>query len=385
MHFVTYETGGIYTAAAARLLATWHAWRGQAAATFESVVLPDRGSWWANVAHKPMMLATSYRQGKRPLIYLDADCLISSPLSSFEELLKSEADVLVRHRPPEWPVRHNCGVLVLQPHHPQRVQDFLDHWSILVQRYGRRHATCDQPLFAESARKAGIILGDLPASFNAQSSDVGLPDEEIVVRHYKTSRRSPELAAWKEAREIELCGVRRMASYVKTKVEKPLLLVWPEVEPRPDETASLVGIDHIPGGNHPAPTIDSAWFSRGRIFSIAAVFPMRRIPYMCATETSDGDTAALIQARLPARKAALSPSDINHLLAQAHLFYPNTSGKFHSDFAEGELTGSEVWVAALQALAFRGARRVRCLAPQTFDRQPVECWAKALEITCTWE
>lgn len=347
LRIVTYATNSIYRAAAARLQAS-----AQQHGHSVHVYTPrDRGSWWANVAHKAVLLAEDMRRHDQPLLYLDADCEIHGNLEHLLHMLQG-VDCRVRHRPPSVTVRHNCGVMLLAAN--DTVRAFLNLWSKQVPRYGYRYDDCDQRLMADAAKLTGLRLADLPVAYNCFRSDMVPPGDQRI-SHAKLSREDPALSAWKECRRLEHHLVQRTIEWLSRPSGcKTTALIGPGM-PLFKATAK---IDMQAVGWIGPETTSVSWLHNLEDLSSCAASLTR--PVLLPTDSDLGNTVDFLRSRLSPKPTSLLPP------ANIQLYYPMASLAHVT--TRGELLGYNLWSSAINAAALRGATlvMVRC-APGLCD------------------
>ncbi len=332
---VCYSTGGEYAASAAALVESGQKF----GVAVRAVLRPDLGEWWANVAHKPGVIASVVSGATTPVLYLDADCRIVGPLTG---LAFGRADVLIRHRGEGAKEPYNGGVMFFKP--DDKVRKFVAHWRALVSRYGYRHETCDQRFIDESARACGVVLGQLPPEYNVIPSDA-CPDPRIT--HSKVSRADPALSAWKAARRLEDVLVAR-AIRALDHPAAALTVLWGPHRPLPsvEHGVELQTVDRYDGS---AP-VATAWYSNPELWYASLTQPGRCANRVCSTDFPDGDTLSYLRGQSGKPSDETPPPYLG-------LFYPTLS--MAKTAARGELAGPNPWVAAVNALALRGASTVR--------------------------
>lgn len=337
---ITYETGGQY-ARAARALKESGLKHGVDISIYRR---RDTGSWWSNVAYKQGLLLEFYLRTQKPFLYLDADCTIEG---SLDALFASEADILVRHRPPEVALRHNCGVMVVGCN--ERVENTLQRWYDLVQRYGHRFDTCDQPLLGESARWGKALIGELSPKYNVIPSDGTVTD--AIIRHHKASREYRDLGGWRSARLMETALAERMAAWMKKPITGKVLLVGNDFSTRTSDKDGPVEV-HTVGWLGRVLNAEAAWVSTDRAACIDDdTLTARRI---VPSDHDLGNSADRL------RVADVQKYNAERLPPYVHLYY--VAARSVKEFSRRELPGPCCWTACLYALLLRGCKKVNVRA-----------------------
>jgi hypothetical protein len=338
VRIVTFATGGVYRQRAEALAASAR----QHGETVEIVTLPDRGSWWANVAQKPGELLRQRLAGGGPLLYLDSDCLIHAPLGALGQDLEG-FDLVARKRPPEVKDRYNAGVLLMADN--PGVLRFLEIWRDLSVCYAHRSPTADQQYMEEAVLRSGVAVRDLHARYNAFPNDAAL---DTVVSHSKTSREDPALSGWRAARHLERQLCDRTFAWIKTEARPAVRLMGVAGEPIPaDDHAAEV---QTVGWLCRAPHVTAAWMPSvpSAVLGDSSFTPRRVVP----TDGDAGNAADYLrstQCRLKPKPSAENPPPF------LHLYYVDRDMAL--DFKRRELTFS-LWGAAVNAAKLRKCKRI---------------------------
>lgn len=347
MHVICFHTGGEYAASAERIAESGRKFGFRVTVYLRS----DRGSWWANVSHKPGVIAKTLGATPEcePVLLVDADCEILGDLSALPAMLGTN-DLMMRHRPGA-AEPYNSGVMLLANN--QKVRHFVDDWREAVDRLAHRYETGDQGVLAKCLPGSRLYLGDLPAEYNALPSDA-IASPKIA--HRKASRDNPALGAWKEARRLETALTRRTETLLASR-GTPVAVLWSSAELPPtgelvdDATPSDVHFIDRVGGATPF----ASWFSTAKaaMAAQASAFTSR---IMLATDGTDGNAADHFRGSLTPKPTSVA------LPEKMHLYYPAFSPvtEFHK---HRELQGTSPWLAAVNACALRGSHTILASCP----------------------
>lgn len=161
---------------------------------------PSRGYWEANTRIKPEFLLDCLRRFKgRDIVYLDADCVVRSPLTLFFDFT---ADIGVFCAPTDAGLSHRYLTGTLYLRNTAAVQAFVQDW---IDAQEGMLLGVDQDSFAMAIGKhSGLRIGPLPESY-VKIFDRGT--EAPVVEHFQASRQRVKLQRTvKKARNAAIGG-----------------------------------------------------------------------------------------------------------------------------------------------------------------------------------
>lgn len=359
---VTYHTNADYAKSAEALVAGGKA----VGVVVHDYAREDRGSWWANVAYKPSVIQKTLRAAKTPVLYLDADCSILGGLDALPGLL-DDADLVVRHRnTASLRDAYNGGVMLFANN--TTIDRFIAVWDKLVERYGHRYETCDQPFIHEAAKATGVRIKDLPTIYNAMPADQTVEDARIV--HSKASRGDPALSAWKASRRLEVVLCEHTARLIAKKAPRTCFLWGSDTSlPLGLAEAELHVVDRVE-----SKAVTAAWYTLPDVLSqVAATSPTQY--HITATDGPGGNAVTQFRQHLRPKPSDEQPPQ------RVGLYYPAFS--LGGTFDRRELCGPLVWSAATHCAALRGCRTVIVSCPDGI-RPIVTDLAKLLKLKLTF-